>query len=470
MADPPWNEFPYHRPGSALLFPRDEGWHRLLPGKVANPALSGMEWVYLNAHLRERGGAGRLFVVFVAYFAQHLRFLVVRAFDAEDRYLFGCSGTAWGLLRASPEHLDMSFLHGGGTDEWSTVLGSGGEPIPFRSRLSAIDDAGAFSVDLETETRKRPYEAAGTGFLPFGTRGWFYYYSLTRLEVRGSLRVPAPGGAMEDVLVEGVGWYDHQWGPFYVTPFRVKDREQYEWMSIQLDSNDEILLTTVWEPTGETPSLPEYGGAGLIRSNGTFASLIGAERWKRTKFWRSPVQHATYAAEWRFEAPEWNTSLLIQTRHPDQLTTILDAPPPSMVAGISAVFEGWTNWFGSFWEGSCKVTGTFDGRPVTGCAFAELVKRYEDPEFRLNVVRDEPGLCVIAWRVQNPDEQVRLRFRFFLERMDGTLLIDLPDLDIPVVSLDDPALPRNEPLIARVVACSADGSISGTDTLEIRLR
>jgi hypothetical protein len=309
MADPPWNVFPYHRPGSALVFPRDEGWHQLHPltGRIAVPTQTEMEWVYVNAHVREVGGAGRTFVVFAAYFTQHLRFLVVRAFDAQDRYLFGCSGTTLGVLTTAPDWLDLSFSHPGGNDEWSSALDASGAPIPFRSRLSAVDDAGKFSIDLELESTKRPYEAGGTGYLPFGKKGWFYYYSLTRLRVEGTLRVPDGNGGLETVAVEGIGWYDHQWGPFVVTPFRVKDREQYEWMSIQLDSGDEILLTTVWEPSGESPSLPAYGGAGLIRSDGTFGSLIGSERWKRTKFWRSPVQHATYAAEWRFEAPEWQT-------------------------------------------------------------------------------------------------------------------------------------------------------------------
>ena len=258
MADPPWDRFPYHRAGSALVFPRDEGWHQLLPGGIANPALSDMEWVYVNAHLREVGGEGRTFVVFAAYFTQHLRFLVIREFDRDGRFVFCYSGSAWGVLRASDERLDLSFSHAAGTDRWVTVLGDDGELIPFRSRLSASDDAGEFSLELDLENMKRPYEAGGVGYLPFGARGNFYYYSLTRLRVTGSLNLTTRGGRRESCNVEGIGWYDHQWGPFYVTPLRVAGYEQYEWMSIQLDSGDELLLTTVWAPSGETPDLPAH--------------------------------------------------------------------------------------------------------------------------------------------------------------------------------------------------------------------
>ncbi|MCA9591761.1 MAG: hypothetical protein KC776_00580 [Myxococcales bacterium] len=470
MSDPPWDVWPYHRPGSAVRFPRDEGWHRLLPGRIANPALSDMEWVYLNTHLKEQGGAGRTFVVFAAYFTQALRFLVVRAFDAQDKYLGAWTGTAWGLLRPSPDGLDLTFKHGGGTDTWKTKL-SGGSAVPFASELSAFDDAQKFSVHLELTNEKRPYEAGGRGYLPFGKNGSFYYYSLSRMSVTGTLELTKlDGSGSETVTVTGMGWYDHQWGPFYVTPLRNKYLEQYEWMSIQLDSGDEILLTTVWDANGTTPSLPAYGGAGLIRADQTFDKLVGAHRWKRTKFWRSPRQHATYASEWTFEAPEWNTNLVIKPRYHDQLTPLVDEPPPNILGAVSRLFEGVAQWFGDFWEGSCTVSGTFDGNPVTGFAFAELVKRYEDPQFRVDVVRNEADLTVLQWRVKNPDEQVPLRYRFFLEREDGSPIVDVPGLEVPVMVLDDPTLPKNEHLIARVVATSLDGSISGTDTTTVVLR
>jgi CrtC N-terminal lipocalin domain/Lipocalin-like domain len=467
---PPFDVWPYHRPGSAVVFPRDEGWHRLLPGRIANPALNEMEWVYLNAHVTEQGGAGRTFSVFGAYFTQGVRFLVVRVFDAQDRYLASHTGSAWGLLRASPEKLDLTFRHGGGSDSWKTDSDANGNPVPFSSRLEALDDAGHFSVSLALKNQKRPYEAGGKGYLPFGRRGAFYYYSLTRVAVSGTLELEKPGGGRETVAVSGTGWFDHQWGPFYVTPIRNKNLEQYEWMSVQLDSGDELLLTTVWEANGATPSLPAYGGAGLIRANGTFDKLVGAERWKRTKFWRSPEQHAIYAAEWSFDAPEWGTSLTIRPRYHDQLTPLVDAPPPNLLGVMSRLFEGWANWLAEFWEGTCRVTGTFAGQPASGLAFAELVKRYEDPEFHIRLARSEPNLTVLEWRVANPDEQVPLRFRFFLEREDGTPIVDQAGLDIPVMVLDDPALPKNEPLIARVVASSLDGSLAGTDTLTVTLR
>jgi hypothetical protein len=102
----PWQRYPYHRPTSALRYPEDEGWHEALPVRagarhLTSPSLGEMEWVYLNSHLTETGGARRRFVVFAAYFTQQLRFLVVRAWDDQDRYLGSWTGSAVGLLTAA---------------------------------------------------------------------------------------------------------------------------------------------------------------------------------------------------------------------------------------------------------------------------------------------------------------------------------------------------------------------------------
>jgi len=467
---PDWTTWPYHRPGSALRFPRDEGWHQLLPAGFANPSLDEMEWVYLNAHLVEQGGAGRRFVVFAAYFTQHLRFLVVRAFDAADTPLGVHTGTAWGPLIASPDALDLTFTHGGGSDTWRTRKDGAGRLVPFESHLSAVDDARTFRVELDLASTKAPYDAGGVGAMPFGRQGSFFYYSLTRLRVEGTLHLPRADGTTEDVAVRGMGWYDHQWGNFYVTPFRGSRREEYEWMSIQLDSGEEILLTTVWEPDGRTPSLPAYGGAGLVRADGSWDKLVGAQRWQRTEFWESPRQHGIYAAGWRFLAPEWGADLVITPRVTNQMTPIIDAAPPGALGAVSRLMSGVFNYLGAFWEGSCRVTGTFAGAPVTGFAFAELIKRYERPQLFLEVMRDEPGLLVMRWRVTNPDDQVPLAHRWYVERADGSVLAQRDGVEVPVAVLDDPALPRNEPLIFRVVASSADGTLSGSAATPILLR
>ncbi len=459
---PPPGSWPYHRPGTALTFPRDEGWHQAHFGR-ASP-VPGMEWVYLNGHVDALDGSGRTFVVFAAYFTQNLRFLVIRAFDATDTLLGVWTGTAMGSLRPSRTRLDLEFRHDGGTDTWR-----GDAAMPFRSTLHATDDAKKFQMDLDLVPKKAPYEVGGTGHMPFGRRGDFFYYSLSRLDLSGSLWLVWPDGREEDVPVKGVGWFDHQWGDFFVTPIRNPWLEEYEWMSIQLDTEDEVMLTTVWERDGTTPSLAAYGGAGLIQRDGTLGSLVGAHRWTRRSFWESPDTGDVYSARWRFDAPEWDMHLDIVPREKDQLTPLVDESPLTARGLASRLAMGPANWLGSFWEGSCRVTGSFRGAPVKGVAFAELIKRFEAPKFRIVEERDEPNLVVLRWRVENPDEQVELRHHVFVERADGTVLQQAGDLDVPVFVLDDPLLPRGEPLTVRVRAASMDGAISSTRTIGVTL-
>lgn len=462
--------FPWHRPGSALTFPRDEGWHRLLPLQVTNPSLDHMEWAYLNAHVDEVGGQHRRFVVFAAYFTQHLRFLVVRAWDAAGRRVGTWTGSAWGLLRAAPDKLDLRFTHLGGTDTWAPLKQPDGSVRPFCSRLVARDDAARFAVELELVTTKAPYEVGGIGHLPFGSRGSFDYYSLTRLDAEGQLNLAGPSGAIESVHVKGLGWFDHQWGPFFVTPFRLPLLEQYEWMSIQLDSKDELMLTTVWDGFNHTPSLEPFGGAGWIRADGSNDRIVDAHLWKRKGFWRSPSQGFVYSSGWTFEAPQWGASLTITPRQLDQLTPIVDPPLPGVLGTmLTPLLGGAPNALGEFWEGSCDVKGQLDGRYVEGVAFAELIKRYDDPLLELELVRAQAGLTVVGWRVMNPDPQVPLETRAYLERPDGTVVRTWPTLGLPVLVLDDGALPRNTPLLVRVVVESQDGTLKGVATLNVTL-
>ncbi len=475
---PPWQHYPYHRRGSALTYPEDEGWHATLPiplgdGRVAtDPTLLRMEWVYMNSHLTEVGGEGRRFVAFVAYFTQELRFLVVRAWDSQDRYLGAWTGSAVGCLAAATGRHDVRFEHLGGIDTWHTVeKESGSGPDPFHTVLDTHDDAGKFAVHLDLVNTKTPYEAGGIGYLPFGWKGWFGYYSLTRLRATGRLTLQHKGGKVETIEVAGDGWFDHQWGRFFVTPFRARGFDAYEWMSVQLDSNDELLLTTVWDPKGETPSIEAFGGAGWVRADGSFARIIGSRPWKRTRFWRSLDQGCVYSAGWRFEAPEWDIDLTILPRYADQLTPIVDDKAHGLLArAATRVLGGVVNRAGDFWEGSCSVTGTLQGKPVKGHAFAELVKRYTDPTVTIGVPRNERGLAVVAWRVHGWDPLVTLTSHFFLEDpATGRVVQNIPDLDVWTAVLDDPRLPRGVDLVARVVASSVDGTLRGESSTTLRL-
>jgi predicted secreted hydrolase len=426
---------PSQEHGTALVFPRDEGWHCLLPGGFANPSLRTMEWVYVNAHLVD--AEGHHVVVFVSYFTQGLRLVTVRRFDPRWRLVGQYTGTVLGLLRASAARHDLSFRHPYGRDTWKSLDDETGKPIPHASRLEAIGPG--FRLELEMRPQKPPYHAGDPGFLPFSKAGWFFYYSLTRLAVSGS--VSLGDKQPQKLALSGRAWLDHQWGPFFVTPFRnPRLFEQYEWFSLQLSNGSDLILTSVWTPDGQLPSRDAYGGCGLMRADGSTSRLVGAHCLRRTHFHRDPATGAVYAAGWRLVAPEWDADLTIRPRHPDQMTPLAGRLPMSSRWAVLNRLAPLVDLWGGFWEGTCEVRGRFEGAQVEGDGFAELVKRYATPRLRIEspLIRSERNdpLVVLRWRVENWDPAVELLYRLRVLGSDGELVAAADDLEIPVFCFD----------------------------------
>lgn len=414
-----------HEPGTALVFPRDEGWHSLLPGGWANPSLRTMEWMYTNVHLVDDDGNN--VVLFVAYFTQGLRLATIRRFDRDWRLLSEHLGTTMGLLRASAERHDLSLRHPHGRDRWSS-LGA-----PHASRLEVVGDG--FQVDLDLRPTKAPYHAGDPGYLPFSHKGWFFYYSLTRMTASGSVTLGRR--QPRSLTVRGNAWLDHQWGPFFVTPFRnPRLFEQYEWFSLQMSDGSDLILTSVWTPDGQLPGRDAYGGSGLVRADGSTSRLVGSHRLHRTHFRRDGKTGAIYSAGWRLVAPEWDCDLVIRPRHPDQMTPLATLLPEgsrwSVLNRLAPVVDIW----GSFWEGTCEVRGRLEGRQVDGDGFAELVKRYSEPVIDLEpplVRREGPHvLAVVRWRVKNWDPAAELRYRVRVVSRDGRTVATGDDLELSV--------------------------------------
>ncbi|MCP4445472.1 MAG: hypothetical protein GY811_09035 [Myxococcales bacterium] len=435
---------------SALIFPRDEGWHSVGPLGVANPSLNNMEWLYTNLHLTDE--EGNHIVVFVAYFTQGLRLATVRRFDSEWRSLDEYQGTAMGLLRPSPHKLDLKYKHPHGNDHWCAL------DSPHSSRLEVY--GGEFSLDLEMHTTRPPYAAGDTGYMPFSSDGWFYYYSLTRLEVSGTITLSG-----KQHTVGGLGWVDHQWGPFFVTPARYPRRyEQYEWFSIQLEDGNDFLLTTVWTAEGQLPDRDAYGGAGWVRADGSSEHLVGSQTLRRTHFSRAPSTGVVHAAGWRFVAPEWDVDLTIRPRAPNQMASFApQLPKQKRYAGIK-MLAPFTDWLAAFWEGTCSVEGHVGGKAVSGHCFAELIKRYDQPKvhFERTLIRKEvsPPIAVVRWRVDSWDPAAPLLCRVQVYDSEGGCVAQGDDLDVSVFCFR-PEAPGLHEII--VEAHSVDHTLRGED-------
>ena len=191
-------------------------------------------------------------------------------------------------------------------------------------------------VDLHLASRRPPMYVGGRGYLSFGN-GYTYYYSLTDLASRGTIRV---GG--RTFQVTGISWLDHQWGDWSWTSVR-----GWTWMALQLGNGIQMSLFDVRSPASRVRA------ASVLLPDGRLRTIPGMTI-TPTGSWRSPRTRALYPSGWIVQIPALRARLTVLPTVRDQELTLR-----SLLRG-------------SYWEGSGRVTGRYMGRPVSGFSYTEL--------------------------------------------------------------------------------------------------
>ena len=287
------------------------------------------EWWYYTGHLRSDAGQrfGFEFVVFQSTRGSNpIGYLSHFAITDEANGRFAYDARAASVSRR-PEKLDLDV---GG---W-TLFGNRGQ-----DRLTAsMDDYG---IELDLFSQKPPALHHG-GLISFGPAGDSYYFSRTRMTATGRLRL---GDSWSQV--NGEAWHDHQWGNFIVPAVG-----GWDWISLQLDDNRELMLTVLRSADG--------GPAGA------FGSLVDADGQtidvpresisvQPTGSWTSPHTGANYPSGWR---------------------TFVNASPgvPAVELALTPVLADQELALDrtAYWEGAVNVLGTLDGRQTAGEGYVEL--------------------------------------------------------------------------------------------------
>ncbi len=200
--------------------------------------------------------------------------------------------------------------------------------------LKASLPAGSFNLTLSS--KRRPMYVGGRGYLPFGT-GYTYYYSLTDLATSGTLTLHH-----HRFVTTGISWLDHQWGDW-----SWKSISGWTWMCLQLDNGVQL---SAFDFRG-------YGrrtrAASVLRQNGSLVTDPGATITPGGA-WVSPHTAGRYPAGVTVHVPSVKATLSVRPTLADQ-----EVVWPLEVRG-------------SYWEGSSRVSGTYDGKRVSGDAYLEL--------------------------------------------------------------------------------------------------
>jgi predicted secreted hydrolase len=206
---------------------------------------------------------------------------------------------------------------------------------------------GAFGLHLTLDATKPAVLHDGDDWIDFGPAGGSYYYSRTRMDVRGSLLVAPPaGGAAAPLAVEGEAWFDHQWGDFISV-----GGGGWDWFAVNLDDGTDLTISRVRAADGSLPLV--YGT--LVDAAGRASHLDRTEfTVTSTGTWTSPSTGATYPSGWSIAVPSRGLSIDLHPTLPDQE---LDTRASTGVV---------------YWEGSQFVRAVSQAGPLGGEAYVEL--------------------------------------------------------------------------------------------------
>ncbi len=170
-----------------------------------------------------------------------------------------------------------------------------------------------------------------------------HYYSMTRLKTKGTLFIDSQAEP-----VEGISWMDHEFGSNQLTDEQVG----WDWFSIQLDDNSEIMLYIMRRRDG---TIDNNSSGTLINSDGSSIHLNYSDFTISSKStWISPHSQGKYPMGWQVKIPKCKIDLSIEPAFKDQ----------ELITTRSTDV--------TYWEGSSQVSGSKNGNPTRGQSYVEM--------------------------------------------------------------------------------------------------
>jgi predicted secreted hydrolase len=159
------------------------------------------------------------------------------------------------------------------------------------------------------------------------------YFSYTSMEAAGALKI---GDAV--FRVKGKGWFDRE-----LSTRGLSDRQKgWDWFSIQLDDNREIMLYLMRNKDG---TLDRFSSGTFVYESGRYRRLVMEEfTVKVLDRYTSKKTGARYPSRWEITIPSENLIFTVTSLMEDQ------------------EFLATRSTGNHYWEGTCKVEGTAKGR------------------------------------------------------------------------------------------------------------
>jgi predicted secreted hydrolase len=318
-------------------FPRDHGPH---------PEYRN-EWWYLTGNLDDDGGRRFGFELTFFRFAltppmpdadstwqsRHVYIAHLAITDADDEEFYVAqrmSRAALGLAGAQAEPFRVWI------DDWEIA----GEPGVDANVWRLLAGERDFGLDLHLTAVKPPVLNGTDGLSQKSAKpgNASYYYSISRWQTEGSLRI---GSA--EYRVSGLSWLDREWSSSALAA----NQQGWDWFALQLSDGSDLMFYNLRLTDGRQDPM----------SAGTWIDADGnASRIDRSDLeivvkdrWQSP-SGGDYPAAWTLHLPKNSLHLEIVPILADQelITTV------------------------RYWEGAVDVRGERHGLPVSGRGYVEL--------------------------------------------------------------------------------------------------
>ncbi len=176
-----------------------------------------------------------------------------------------------------------------------------------------------------------------------------HYYSISRLKTEGKIFLQN-----KEILVQGTSWMDHEFGSSQLREYQAG----WDWFSIQLANGIELMFYQIrWRDGKVDP----YSSGTIILPDGTYQHLTKKEfQIEVLDHWKSPKNSAVYPSKWNIKVPG----------HQIELTLFPTVKNQELITKESTRV--------TYWEGSVKVEGKYQGSSINGMGYGELTG-YAEP-------------------------------------------------------------------------------------------
>jgi predicted secreted hydrolase len=341
---PGFSQFKAALPGYRYEFPRD----------YFNHPDYQTEWWYYTGNLQS--AEGRKFGFELTFFRQAVSRDAARAskWDVRDLYLahFAISDLD-GKKFFHSERTNRSGPGIAGADHAQQKIWNGNWSVVWTNdeqHLVAL--ANQFAVDLRLKPQKPPviHGQNGVSQKSAGAGRASHYFSETRLKASGSLE--ADSGRYE---VTGLAWMDHE----FFTHQLDSDQVGWDWLSLQLDDNTELMLFHIRKKDG---SIDNFSSGTFVdgRGHGHHLRAEDFELLPAGENWTGPETRVVYPIRWKIRVPSLGIALEASTPLPAQEVTSKSKLAPE------------------YWEGAISLNGNNNSGLLHGSGYLEMTG-YDHP-------------------------------------------------------------------------------------------